>query len=601
MKQQALDDKTAGKRDIRGDSSEKDPRNAGHPQSSLRVLIVEDVPSDVELVLREMQKLDFEIVHKVVDSRDPYIETVEEFEPDIILSDYSMPSFDGMAALKILQEKKPGIPFIIVTGTQNEEVAVECMKAGAADYMIKENLRRLGPAVMAALEKYRLKSEKERAEEAMRKSRDELEDLVRERTAELEERNRKLGEEIAVRKRAEEEKKKTESQLAQAQRIESLGRFAGGIAHDLNNILYPIIINSEILLDESPPGTNQHELLEQTLSAAYRQRDLVKQILSFSRQRDQKLNETKVVPLLKDTLNFIRSTLPRTIEIRQHIVAGRDTIMGDPTQIQQVIMNLCRNAADALESEKGTIEVSLVNTRLDSRTTHPEIKPGEYLELKVCDTGHGMSSEVMSRIFEPFYTTKRVGKGSGMGLSVVHGILKNHDGAIMVESEPGRGSLFTVYLPLCEEKSAVKTPGADALGEEEKKKILLVDDEDMILSSLQRALEKLGYAVAACRDSRNALDLFENDPGRFDLVITDLTMPGMTGLTLTKRLIEIRPDIPIILCTGFSDVIDETQARSMGIRDLILKPSTTGELKAVVARVLLPGAGQNLQAGNRSE
>ncbi len=290
-------------------------------------------------------------------------------------------------------------------------------------------------------------TERKQVEEELLEYYNHLEKLVKDRTIELVEKNKKLGEEIAERRRTEEEKKKIEAQLVQTQKIEALGRFAGGIAHDLNNILYPMTINTEMLLDEADPGTETHEMLKQTLEATYRQKDLIKQILSFSRQGIQKLSPIKITPLIEKTLDFIRSSLPSTIEIQRSINAPSDTIMGDPTQIQQIIMNLCNNAADALVSQRGIIEVSLADVHLDSIPGHPELRPGDYLELKIRDTGSGMSGEVMDHIFDPFYTTKEVGKGSGMGLSVVHGILKNHGGTITVESKPGKGSLFTVYLP----------------------------------------------------------------------------------------------------------------------------------------------------------
>ncbi|HNY65836.1 MAG TPA: response regulator [Deltaproteobacteria bacterium] len=554
------------------------------PTPVLRVLIVEDIPSDVELILREVRRLDFRIVHEVAETRESFLEALDRLKPDIVLSDYSMPVFDGMTALRLLQETRPGIPFIVVTGSRNEEVAVECMKAGAADYLIKENLRRLGPAVIAALEKYRLKREKELAEEAVRRSRDELEKLVRERTRELEERNRKLAREIAEHRRTEEEKQRIEAQLIQSQKIEALGKFAGGIAHDLNNILYPIIINTEMLLEETDPGTSAHEALGQTLKAAHRQKDLVKKILSFSRQSEQRLKKLKLAPFLEETLTFVRSSLPTTIEMRQRISAPEDAVMGDPSQLQQVIVNLCRNAADALESQKGVIEVVLGTVCLNEDPARPGMKPGTYLELKVRDNGKGIPPEIMDRIFEPYFTTKGVGKGVGMGLSVVHGILKSHGGVVTVESSPGKGAQFTVYLPVAE--GAEGREAADACPAQGRKKILLVDDEEIILSSMKRALERSSFSVAAARDGSEALALFEQEPDGFDLVITDLTMPGMNGLAVARKLMEIRPDLPVILCTGFSDIIDEEEAKAQSIRELILKPAGTAEIKEAVSRAL---------------
>ena len=383
------------------------------------------------------------------------------------------------------------------------------------------------------------------------------------------------------------EHKQLENQIQQLQKMEALGRFAGGIAHDLNNILYPIIIDTELLLEESEPNTNLHQTLNKILTAAYRQRDLIRQILSFSRRSEQKLNPIKVTPVLKETIDLIKSSLPGTIKIEKHTDVYSDKILGDSTQIQQVIMNLFRNAADALKSQTGTIKVSLSNTYIEPIQTHPELKSGRFLKLIVKDTGHGMTKEVIDHIFEPFYTTKEIGKGSGMGLAVVHGIIKNHGGTITVESEPGKGSEFTVILPTTDEKIETQTLAIDkSQSVKEKRNVLLVDDEEIILSSLQNVLKRLGYNVVAAKDAMEALELFRATPHTFDLVITDLTMPQITGVELAKKLINIQTDIPIILCTGFNDFIHEDEAKAIGIRELLLKPASTSELKNAIGRAL---------------
>lgn len=382
---------------------------------------------------------------------------------------------------------------------------------------------------------------------------------------------------------------KLEQQMRQMQKMEALGRLAGGIAHDLNNILYPIIINTEMLMEEAGPGTSLHQSLQQVLTSAYRQRDLVKQILAFSRKTEQQLKPISVVPLVKEAVRFLRSSLPSTTEIRQHIDVRSDMIMGDPAQILQAVMNLCSNAAEALDSQAGEIEVSLANTHMEELTSHPEIKPGDYLKLTVKDTGRGMTHDVIERVFEPFFTTKDMAKASGMGLAVVHGIVRSHRGAVMVESSPGKGALFTVYLPLLDEnyRQQMASAGIAASGQEkEKKQVLLIDDEPMVLSSVQRALERLGYKVVSFGDPEASLDTFRKKPRDFDLVITDQTMPRMTGAQLAGEVMRIRPDIPVILCTGFSEVITEQEAKDMGIRELIMKPATTKDLGEALHRVL---------------
>lgn len=430
-------------------------------------------------------------------------------------------------------------------------------------------------------------TERKTMEEELRRYRDRLEVLVRQRTAELEDRNTKLAGEINGRKVAEEEKRVTESRLAQTQRIEALDRFAGGIAHDLNNILSPIIMNIEELIAEAPFGSDRHKLLDQTLKAAHRQKDLVKKILTFSRKSELKPVPIHVAPLLEDALDFLRSTLPSTIEITQQIDAASDVITGDPTQIQQILLNLCQNAADAMESGKGAITVRLATARLETAHVDQDMKAADYLELTVKDTGSGIAPGVLDHIFEPFYSTKDVGRGSGMGLSVVHGIVKSLGGAVFVRTNPGEGALFTVYLPVHagedQPRAASLEPGRPGGG---KEKILVVDDEEYILSSLQRVLKLSGYRVVAVRDSLEALRVFDRTPDEFDLVITDLTMPGMTGIELVRNLLGIRPDIPVILSTGFNDIITEQEACALGIRKLLLKPAGSEDVKRAVRSAL---------------
>jgi PAS domain S-box-containing protein len=378
-----------------------------------------------------------------------------------------------------------------------------------------------------------------------------------------------------------------EQQVRQMQKIEALGRLAGGIAHDLNNILYPIIINTEMLLNDTRPDSPEYEPLKQVLHAAYRQRDLVKQVLAFSRRNEQQHRPVAVTPLVREALQFLKVSLPSTIDIQERLHAACDTVMGDPAQIHQVIMNLSTNAAEAIGSKPGTIEVTLANTRLDDKRVLPGMRVGQYLQLTVRDTGGGMTEEEVERAFEPFFSTKDTSKSSGMGLAVVHGIVKSHGGTITVESKKNKGSRFTVYMPVAGKgEERMQTSDRDGPGKsgDKKQRVLLVDDENLVLMSVQRALERLGYEVDAVKDGPDALEIFCEDPDSFDVVITDQTMPKMTGAELAEEILHIRPDIPVILSTGFSETISEQEARAMGVRDLLMKPATTKDLDAVIRR-----------------
>lgn len=382
------------------------------------------------------------------------------------------------------------------------------------------------------------------------------------------------------------ETKKLQSQVQQSQKMESIGTLAGGIAHDFNNILSAVIGYTEIALDETDQDTSLYQNLEQVLKAGERARDLVQQILTFSRQTDQELKPIQVKVIIKEVLKLLRATLPATIEINMDI-SSESAVLADPTQIHQVLMNICTNAGHAMQEKGGTLGISLNNTELDSyfMAKHPEIKPGPYLQLTISDTGHGMLPEVLERIFDPFFTTKEKGEGTGMGLAVVHGIVKSHSGTITAYSDPGKGSTFNIYLPVIAEDpaSAIRKKELLPTGTEH---LLLVDDEEAIVNYEKQALESLGYRVVAKTSSIEALELFKAQKDRFDLVITDMTMPQMTGENLAKELMKIKPDIPVILCTGFSTKIDEKKAMAMGIRAFVLKPILKQKIARIIRAVL---------------
>ena len=395
---------------------------------------------------------------------------------------------------------------------------------------------------------------------------------------------------VTEKKRVEAEKKLLESQLQQAQKMEAVGTLAGGIAHDFNNILASIIGFTEMTLHRDlPPGTRARHNLEQVLNASSRAKDLVHQILAFSRQQSQTQSPVQVIPAIKETLKLLRASLPSTIELRTVLSARDNTILAEPVQIQQILMNLCSNAAHSMREKGGVLELRLSNVEFDIHEAQRlNIRADRYLKLSVVDTGTGIDPEIQERIFDPFFTTKAQGEGTGLGLSVVYGIIKSCGGAITVRSTPGEGSVFDLYFPVIKELEAgvIMGPSTAQSLPRGNETILYVDDEESLAILGKEMLSHLGYTVIPCSQSEAALDLFQAEPGRFNLIITDYTMPHMTGVELARRIIEIRPDIPIILATGFSAMVTPEKARTVGIRELVMKPISIKDLAMTVRKVL---------------
>jgi len=393
---------------------------------------------------------------------------------------------------------------------------------------------------------------------------------------------------ITARKKAEKEKASLEAQLLHARKMESIGTLSGGIAHDFNNLLGIILGNAEMAMDDVPELHPAKFNLNEIRTASLRARDVVKQLLSFGRKTDPKQRPVKLVQIAEDALKFLRSSIPTSIEIRQNIpVDTDDSILADSTQINQVMINLCTNAAHAMEDTGGVMTIGIQNIYLDqiSAAVYPHLPPGNYVKLTVSDTGPGIDPEIKNRIFDPYFTTKEVGKGSGIGLSVVHGIVKNHNGAISVDSKFGKGTTFSILFPVAEEEAVIETEPVEKLSTGNER-ILIVDDEESMAEIGRRRLERLGYRVEAKTNSIEALELFRADPDQFDLVITDMTMPHITGDKLVKEILKIRPDMPTILCTGFSEKIDEEKAKEIGVRQYIEKPFDRGKLSRLVRKVL---------------
>jgi len=436
-----------------------------------------------------------------------------------------------------------------------------------------------------------------RAREAVERARDHLEEKVGERTAQLSQAHDELEQRVEERtaelqraydKLIEETKSRelAEAQLRQVQKMEALGMLAGGIAHDFNNMLAAIIGFSEIAAGKLPAESPLQHQIRRVLEAAMRGRDLVKQMLTFSRQTEQEKKPLLVSSIVNDTIKFLRASIPSSIAINADVKSESGLVMGDPVQVQQILMNLCTNAAYAMREQGGVLGIELSDCSVSRSDGEPRgIKPGSYMKLVVRDTGTGISPDIIDRIFDPFFTTKGVREGTGLGLSVVHGIVKQHNGYITAASEPGEGSTFAVYLPKI--AGALET---DAVGDHEIptgfERILFVDDEEALVEMGEDILAELGYEVTSRMNGREALALFRLDPSRFDLVITDQTMPEMTGIDLAREILAIRPNMPIIMCTGFSHLVDADKATAVGIRAFAMKPLTKREIARTIRKVL---------------
>jgi two-component system, cell cycle sensor histidine kinase and response regulator CckA len=609
----------------------------------VRILIVEDLPSDADLAKREIKAMLPSCVFEVVETQKDYLAAIEKFQPDLIVSDYKMPHFDGLTALKLAQQEAPMVPFIILTGSMNEETAVECMKAGAADYVIKEHIKRLGLAVVSVLEQKRLRLEKERAEavehaalNALQESEERYRSFfdnsidavlltspdgrILKANAEscrifgyteeelflvgrngvvdpsdpqlpkaLEERNRtgrfkgeltlvrKDGKkfpgeistavfkdkenvvrtsmiirDITERRRAEQETTSLQDQLRQSQKVEAIGQLAGGIAHDFNNLLTIIQGNSQLSLMDLQEGDPLKANIEEIQEAAKRAADLTRQLLAFSRKQILEMRVLDLNQVLQRLDKMLRRVIGEDIDLTMLLPELIWKVMGDPGQIEQVIMNLSVNARDAMP-EGGKLTIETANVELDEEYAkqHIAVQPGRYVMLSMSDTGVGMAPEVRERIFEPFFTTKE--KGTGLGLSTVYGIVKQTGGNIWVYSEPGQGTTFKIYLP------QVDAP-VEELREEVVKEIsrghetiLLVEDEDIVRKLAARVLKKQGYKVLEAPDGGKAFMLCETVKEPIHLILTDVVMPGMSGRKLVDRLKEIHPETKVLYMSGYTD------------------------------------------------
>lgn len=412
-----------------------------------------------------------------------------------------------------------------------------------------------------------------------------LEQKVKERTHDLELSNEKLKDKIDALYKSESERSTLEAKLRQAYKMEAIGTLAGGIAHDFNNILASIIGYTELSLKKTEKGTKVEKYLQQINIAAKRAKELVAQILTFARRKEETLKPVQVSPIVKEVIKLLRSSIPSNIEIKQNIKSDA-FIIGDMTNIYQVIMNLATNATHAMHAG-GSLEIITLDIKIDTNSSENinELAPGDYVKIIVSDTGTGIKPDIIESIFEPYFTTKEGGEGTGMGLAMVYGIVKKYNGEITVQSKLGTGSVFTVYLPVTNtnEEAKLYQPEELPTGTES---ILFVDDELPLADMGNLALTEQGYKVTVCNSSVEAFALFKSTPNKFDLIITDMTMPNITGDKLAIEILKIRPDIPVVLCTGYSKTITEQKAKEIGIKAFAYKPISVTELAKTVRKVL---------------
>ena len=479
---------------------------------SLRVLMVEDRAEDAELAIRELRRADLDCRTQLVDDASAFRRALTAFKPDVVLADYTVPGFGGMAALEILQAEAPTVPLIIVTGSLDEETAVACIKSGAADYVLKSNLIRLAPAVRGALELAQSKAH-----------------------------SRTL-----------------EAQLLQSQKLEAVGRLAGGIAHDFNNILTAIGGFADLLLADMGADDPRCRDLEEIHLATQRAASLTQQLLAFSRRQVLQPKVINLNVLVPDIEKMLRRLIGEDILFATVLHPRLGNVRADPGQLEQVIVNLAVNARDAMPTG-GRLTLETRNVELDESfaADRPGLIPGHYVMLAVTDTGVGMDEETKSRIFEPFFTTKVRGKGTGLGLATVYGIVQQTGGHIQAYSEPSTGTTMRVYLPRVDEPvDAVERAGerpSEVVGGTET--ILLVEDEAPVRAVTRQLLERNGYRVLEAADGPTALALVDGDAGgaQVDLLLTDVIMPGMSGRELARRLQSLRPSLRVLFMSGYTD------------------------------------------------
>jgi len=477
--------------------------------TSLRVLFIEDSEDDAALQVRLLRQAGYDVAYTRVQSADE-LKTALERPWDIVISDYSMPHFSGTEALKVVREKGVDIPFIFVSGTIGEEAAVAALKVGAQDYLMKLNLGRLIPAVQ-----------------------------------------RELRESDERRQR-----KRLEEQVHQLQRFEAIGRLAGGVAHDFNNVIGAIMGWAEIGANAAYPGGDLQDKFLKIRSQADRASGLTRQLLAFARRQTLQPCNTNLNELAKETLSLLRNVIGERIEIQLQLAQDLSVIWADPGQIEQVLMNLSLNARDAMP-DGGRLRVETQNVWVgeDYQRAHPYALPGNYVLLRVLDTGVGMDAETLTHIFEPFFTTKEIGHGTGLGLATVYGIVKQHKGFVDVDSTPGQGTAFRVYLPLGNGPAEISEKPAFFTMRGGSECILIAEDNDDLRDAAQEILQSLGYRVIAAKDGEEAVRIFEQQSEAIDLVFLDVVMPKLNGTDAYLRMVTRKPGLPVLFTTGYASEV----------------------------------------------
>jgi signal transduction histidine kinase/DNA-binding response OmpR family regulator len=649
--------------------------------SLLRILHLEDDPKDAELAQAMLETGGYACQVTRVETRPRFSASLERDDFNLILADYTLPAFDGISALKIAAEKRPEVPFIFVSGTLGEEVAIEALNIGATDYVLKTRLSRLVPSVVRALREAAERAERTLAVESLRRSEAYLAEAQRlshtgsfgwvlssgeiywsEETfrifecdlsnppdlarivqpthpedraflehildrAQREKRGFNLehrllmpdgsikhlevvaralvGEsgdlefvgavmDITQRKRAEEmqrvqerEREEMERQLQQAAKMDAIGRLAGGMAHDFNNILGAILGYGELVQNNLGEGSVVRRQIDQVMQAGWRGKELVDRILAFSRSGMGMRVPLHVQSIVEETLELLAVSLPADVCIQRKLGAVDTAVMGDATQLHQVAMNLCTNAVKAM-AQGGVLTVMLDAVAVDERSVFSRgtLRAGRYVRLLVSDTGSGIPPAVLERMFDPFFTTRPVGDGTGLGLAMVQGIVGDLGGVIDVATQVGTGTTFTIWLPAADEAPRLLAEHVGELPRGDGEIVMIVDDERALVAVAEEALAYLGYEPVGFDSSVAALQAFRADPKRFDLVLTDETMPDLRGTELTREIRQLRPEIPIILMSGYSGTQLSERAQAAGVTDVLRKPLVRRDIAEPVARAL---------------